>query len=153
MEQCGRSGDLGAHSLSKHATVRRLPKNLASISWLQFQLHSPSHSLASVSPQQRQRQQQHHHHRHQHRQAKYTQHTHSHTHTLGLCRLRFASFVHFSLNIAYLCPTVPRSSCPTANSAWHFMHFSSFSPLSLSHSPSSRLFVFLNIFVKCFKRA
>lgn len=126
---CGRSsGSLGAHSLSKHATVRRLPKNLASISrprhscTVAFAVSflgvsesttttttrttTTTSSSSSTSTG-----------------KVHNTHTHTHMHRRGLCRLRFASFVHFSLNIAYLSPTV---HCPS-NSAWHFMHFSSFS--------------------------
>lgn len=69
-------------SLSKHATLRRVPKNLAD-RWTHFHSHSlgpdslgslrssSSPSLLVISIDR-------------------------------LCRLRFASFVHFSLNIAYL---------------------------------------------------
>lgn len=84
-------------SLSKHATLRRVPKNLAD-RWTHFHSHSlgpdslgslrssSSPSLLVISIDR-------------------------------LCRLRFASFVHFSLNIAYLHSDrppfpLPANPCP-----------------------------------------
>lgn len=119
----GGGSRLWAHSLSKHATVRRLPENLATILSCSCSSHSHSHSLASVSSQLQQQQT-------INRNNNYNiiiiskvhkQRSHIHI-TLSVyiyiytryiyisrSRLRFASFVRFSLNIAYLHPRVPLS--------------------------------------------